>query len=77
MTFVKLIKIIDILKSGKVIIVKKDLYDGLTDDEEFEKVDSLSIYDDVSDIMKYIMDSKYHFFIEKDDGWYDEEIEDD
>ena len=76
MTFVKAIKILKLLDDDKDVIVKvKDNEDGC-DMDGFSYVDRISKYDEISDYMKYFMDTtnQYHFF-EGDGDFTGDEIE--
>lgn len=77
MTFAKAIKILDLLDHDIEVIIKvKDHEDGC-DMDGFSYIDRISKYDEISDYMKYFMDStnKYHFF-ESDGELTGDEIED-
>ena len=76
MTFAKAIKILDLLDHDKEIIIKKDIFDGLTDinEDDLEFIDRFSKHDEISNYIKYFMDSSYHFFINDGSDFTGEEI---
>ena len=77
MTFAKAIKILNLLDNDKDVIIKvKDNEDGC-DMDGFSYVDRISKYDEISDYMKYFMDTtnQYRFF-ESDGDFTGYEIED-
>ena len=81
MTFVKAIKILDLLDHDKTIVVKEYLpHEDGCDLDGMYTVDRFSKYDEIGDYMKYFTDSddKYHFYVLEDDNFCsDEEIKDD
>ena len=76
MTFTKAIKILDLLNHDKEIIVKKDIYDGLTDMDEdgLEFIDRFSKHDEISDCLEYFTNPSYHFFVNDGNDFTGEEI---